>query len=410
MPALQLDQRLSRMLLADWFAQLARESGVEFGQQSSSDHSYTLGSPGSLHVTARFIDSPPFLGFVASDSGRQGFIDTIAAEAVVKVERGDLCGPVWYSTDLQEMEFSLSLPSFMGPLLQRLGSQTRITGWRRLGRDVLLEFTEALPANWNEKPQLLAPKAIVHVHIAAPGPCAGYFASHLAHGLMETVGAICTFSLGRPVTLPPVMFPAKTGVAQLTQQRTDPNILTLARKHVSLDIFGPVAIPGGLDVFRHARAALITFDAAVREVHDAVACILYVVVAECLMTPYTEWRRSKLTKRFVEFLDELMPSELDQIVAHANFEETFGIRRGSRTGRALRRELLDRVYDYRSGQLHEGLTPTYGGFAVQSDMRNEVRRGLFADFAEAAILRYIAAPRTTLIGHPLFEPDATTPA
>jgi hypothetical protein len=92
-----------------------------------------------------------------------------------------------------------------------------------------------------------------------------------------------------------------------------------------------------LELFRRARAALITFDAAVQQAHDSVACILYVVAAECLVMPHTEWRRSKLTKRFIEFLDELMPTELDQIVAHANFEETFGIRRGGRSPRALPR-------------------------------------------------------------------------
>jgi hypothetical protein len=123
-----------------------------------------------------------------------------------------------------------------------------------------------------------------------------------------------------------------------------------------------------------------------------------------LTTPNTEWRHAKLTKRFIEFFDELMPDQLDTIVAHGNFEDAFALRRGNRTARSLRRALLDRIYDYRSGQLHEGLTPSYQGFAMGSDMRNEVRRGLFADFAEGAILCYLAAPRSSLVGHPGFEP------
>jgi hypothetical protein len=153
-------------------------------------------------------------------------------------------------------------------------------------------------------------------------------------------------------------------------------------------------------LFTRARAALLTFDAAVRQERDSVACILYVVAAECLTTPYTEWRHSSLTKRFIGFFDELMPGELDKIVAHGNFEEAFGVSRGTRTSRSLRRALLDRIYDYRSGQLHEGLRPSYTGFGMRLGVGDEIRRGLFADFAEGAILRYLDAPRASLVGHP----------
>jgi hypothetical protein len=37
------------------------------------------------------------------------------------------------------------------------------------------------------------------------------------------------------------------------------------------------------------------------------------------------------------------------------------------------------------------------------EVGDEISRGLFADFAEGAILRYLAAPRVSLIGHPAFE-------
>jgi len=404
MPSIHLDIRSRRMLLADWFAHLARESGLDFAQQGTTGQAFTLGAPNAFHVTAHFIETPPFLNFVASDPHRQGIVDAIVPKAVGQVERGDFGGVVWYSTELHEVELKLFSSSFMGPFLQRLGSQTRIAGWRRLGTNILLEFTEDLPADWDEKKALFAPKAVVHVHIAAPGPCAGHFSSHLVHGVVETVAAICTFALGRGVALPPVVFPSKSEMLpQLAARQSDHKVLTLARKHISLDIFSPLAVPGGFELFTRTRAALMTFDAAVRQERDSVACILYVVVAECLTTPYTEWRHSKLTKRFIEFFDELMPTDLDRIVAHGNFEEAFGIRRGTRTARALRRDLLYRMYDYRSGQLHEGVRPSYKGLGVGFDVGDEVRRGLFADFAEGAILRYLAAPRVSLIGHPAFE-------
>jgi hypothetical protein len=378
---------------------------MNFSQHGTSGQAFTIGAPNDFHVTAQFVETPPFLKFVASDPARQNAIDQLVPMAVAKVEGGDFGSGVWYSTELHEIQFTLASSSWVGSLFQRLGNQTRMVGWRRLGPSILLEFTEVPDQDGEGKQRLLAPPAVVHVHIAAPGPTPGHFSSHVAHGVVETVAAICTFALGRPVSLPPTLFPSKDeALAALTERRADHGILTLARKHVGLDIFGPLALPGGLELFRRARSALITYDAAVQQQRDSVACILYVVAAECLTTPNTEWRHSKLTKRFIEFFDELMPDQLDTIVAHGNFEDAFALRRGTRTPRSLRRALLDRIYDYRSGRLHEGLTPSYQGLAMGSDMRNEVRRGLFADFAEGAILRYLAAPRASLVGHPGFEP------
>lgn len=394
-----------RMLLADWFVFLARESGLELTQHGTGEDRFTIGDPRSFHVVAQFREEAPFLEFLASDSSRQKLVDDIASQAATHTERGDYGGVAWHSTTLHEVALEMSSFSMLSDLLQRLGAQTRIQGWRRLSNHILLEFTEDLPEDWGEKPALLAPKAIVHVHIAAPGPCAGYLSSRVAHGVIETVGAICTFALGRPVQLPHAVFPTDEKVSELNQRRADPKILGLARKGTSLDIFVRLIGLAGLEAFQRARSAFITFDAAVRQERDPVACILYVVAAECLTTPYTSWRLEKLTKRFKEFFDELMPDNLEEIVAHANFEEAFGIPRGLRTARALRRELLDRIYSYRSGQLHEGLDPSYAGIAVGSDMGNNMRRGLLADFAEAAIIRYLEAPRVSLVGHPLVDPS-----
>jgi hypothetical protein len=232
------DLVLRRMLLADWFVCLARNSDLDFGQRSSGARQYTFGNQNAFHVIADFCDEPPFLKFVASDASRQDVIDEVAAKASEHLDSGDFGGFVWFSTALSEVDLSFSPFSLMGPLLQRLGSQTRIAGWRRLGTSVLLEFVEEIPEGWAQQDQIFAPKVVVHVHIAAPGPCAGDFSSHIAHGVVETVGAICTFALGRPVQLPHGIFPVNDDQApQLDRRREDPEILTLARKGISLDIF-----------------------------------------------------------------------------------------------------------------------------------------------------------------------------
>jgi len=388
------------MVLADWVSRLGTEAGFQFEQHGTSGNAFTIGGPTGLHVTAQLTDAPPYLKVVASEPGAQPAIDDLAAKAAERVARRDFGGPMWYSTQIADTGLKLSA-SFMGSFLERLGNQTRIAGWRRLGRDVLLEFREA-PSESSD--QLIAPKAEVKIHIAAPGPKPGHFASHVAHNVPETVASICAFALGRSVQLPPTVFPAKPeGLAELSQRRTDNTVLTLARKGVSLDVFSQLGLPGGLEIFHRERAALLTCSAAMSQDSDLVACILYVVAAECLTTLDVPWRDAKLTKRFIEFFDSLMPTELEAIVAHANFEEAFGIRRGSRSARSLRRELLNRIYDYRSGLVHGGLTPTYQGLGSAVENGGVVRRALFSDFAEGAILGYLKSPRSSLIGHPAFD-------
>lgn len=78
-----------------------------------------------------------------------------------------------------------------------------------------------------------------------PGPVEGPFTDPIAHRNVELIVAICTFALGRPVNLPPVVFPADDeAVPDLEVRRQDQSILTLARKGVSLDIFNDCLLSG----------------------------------------------------------------------------------------------------------------------------------------------------------------------
>lgn len=404
MAQLQLDVQAFRMLLADWFAHLARKAGLPIDQYGNSDNTFTFGSSNAFNITAQFIQDSPFLRFISSDISQQELVNSIAQQAFTHVNANDFGSIVWYSTSLPASGFQLSPPYSMGPFLEQLGIQTRIIGWRRLGSNILIEFTEELPPDWYEKNALFAPKSIAHAHIAIPAPCVGNFSSHVAHQIIEIVAAICSFALGRGVALPPSIFPSKTEeFNDLNKRRIDSTILTLARKHISLDIFTQIAVPGGLDHFARMRAALLTYDAAIQQQRDSIACILYVVAAEALTTPNTAWRDSKLTKRFIEFYNELIPSTLDKIITHSNFEMVFGIRCGTRTPRALRHELLNQIYDYRSGHVHAGLQPSYHGFGSSIGISDNIRRGLFADFVEGAILGYLESPRCSLIGHPSYS-------
>jgi hypothetical protein len=148
------------MLLVDWFARLARECGLPVAQYGTSNQAFTLGAPDAFNVTAHFVDERPFLRFVSSDAARQELVESVAQQAVKRVDAGDFGDTVWHSSALSEVCFQLSPPFSMGPLLQQLGSQTRILGWRRLGADILIEFTEELPTDWDEKKALFAPTSI----------------------------------------------------------------------------------------------------------------------------------------------------------------------------------------------------------------------------------------------------------
>jgi hypothetical protein len=324
------------------------------------------------------------------------------------VSANDFGGEVWFSFELHEQELNLFAPhSGITALVLRLGTQKRIIGWRRIGSSVLLEFGEGPSKDGNPDAPLLAPPAIIRVHVAVPGPREGFFAQSVAAGVVELVAAICTFALGRPVNPPPAVFPAKgEALAHLREKKRDAAILTLARKGVSLDIISALGIPGGVEWFSRLRAALITFDAAMRQERDSVASILYVVAAESLTLPETKWRDRRLSARFREFYLDEIAADLDTIVQHGNFEAAFSIKRGSKTPLSLRKKVLDKIYGIRSGHVHEGLPPSYKDIFSGHDFGADMQRALIHDFAEAALLSVIRSPRSSLVGHPTLDPAA----
>jgi hypothetical protein len=143
-------------------------------------------------------------------------------------------------------------------------------------------------------------------------------------------------------------------LAELETRRTDMTILTSARHGMPLDMFHLVAL-GDMDSWARLQGALLSYDAAIRQQREQVAVILYVVAAECLTNPFQPWKTERLTTRFIKFFDELMPGELDSMVQHGNFEQAFGIVRGSKSPKTLRRLMLDSLYGFRSEPVHEGL-------------------------------------------------------
>src|SRR5262249_15398345 len=106
----QLDVPTGRMLVADWFARLAREAGLPLNEHGSSEDSFSFGSPTGLNVTARFSDQPPYLKFVASDISQQELVDRLAHEAFARVANGTFGEPIWHSVSMPAVGFQLAPP------------------------------------------------------------------------------------------------------------------------------------------------------------------------------------------------------------------------------------------------------------------------------------------------------------
>jgi len=209
--------------------------------------------------------------------------------------------------------------------------------------------------------------------------------------------------VGRAVDVPLVIFPAEpqeTAAAQAL--RYDNSILGLARDHVSLDVFDEFMALGDQDGFMRVRGALLSYHAALQQANPDVALMLLVTSLEALIVPRPVWRKEKATKRFIEAIGELCPDVVGDVVNHANVEQAFGYRR--RGGiEARRRQLLDRIYDLRSNPTHSGIRLSgVGMLSILADP-GRMRVALLSDLARGALLRFLQAPRSSLIGHPMFE-------
>lgn len=328
-------------------------------------------------------------------------IEAIVAGALERLTAGDFGGGVIYQTTLQTSAFDMSRVS-MQHFMRILGDQVHIEGHRRLGDSVLLDFLPEAAKDAETTP-LFAPPTDVKVTIFVPGPVASELTQRAAAGAVEIVAAICALALGRVVSVPLMVFPAQAeDGAAANAFRYDLSVPGLARDGISLDVFGEFSGLGGAEGIVRVRGALLSYHAALQQASPDVATMLLVTCLEALIVPRPEWRKDKVTKRFIDTIDELCPDVVDAVVNHANVEQALGYtRRGG--ARARRRQLLDQVYSLRSTPTHAGISPS--GMAMFSLLSEPgtVRVALLSDLARGALLRFIQAPRSSLIGHPLLE-------
>lgn len=395
----------ARLRFADWVAFFLEKAGIPVGQRGHGRDQLTFGRQGAT-VVGRFVESPPYLEFSTQGEIPDATLVEAARLATERLKAQDGGSSHWCRFQCAEQSFDLfSAHSGIEGLVLRLGTQQRIIGWRRLGGAIMLEFKEE---GASEGAQLFAPRALVDVHVSIQAPLIGFLCEFVLGQLVDVLTAICGFALGRPVNAPPALFPVTDVDAALTAaQRDDRTIGTLARKGIALDVVSINSIVGGPAIAARIQGSLLAFDAAMRQQRAAVANLLYVVAAESLTVPAPVWRSQRVSARFVDFyLREIAP-DLDAIIAHDSFEESFGIRKGDKAQESLRKRLLVRLYGVRSARVHEGLPADYRGLGVLQPAI-PMERALVHDFAEAAILSYLRAPRSSLIGHPRLYPPPNT--
>ncbi|WP_069167882.1 hypothetical protein [Nocardia altamirensis] len=388
----------AQRLFEAWVLDLsrARFDNPQWGTNGDSEgRTVTVGAPEGDHFVLRW--SGLDISIMASNGIESDTVQSILESALARVAAQDLGTPVIYSVEMKltELDFGSGAAHFM----RLLGDQVHIEGSCRLGDEILLDFEEGLLSN---TPLLLAPPSKVRVTIFAPGPGPSEWSQRNAAGCAEVVAAICAFATGRPVDYQVPQFPAKdVYVERAVARRHSPEILGLARDSVSLNVFGDLFVLGGLDAALRVRGALLAYHAALKQTTPDVAVMLFVTAIEALIAPRPEWGKDKVTTRFKKSLIDLCPYAVDALLAHDNVEQAFEYRRRGGVNRQ-RQDLVDRIYEMRSTPTHTGLALSASGMAILGTP-SSMRVALLSDLARAAVLSFIRAPRSSVIGHPMFD-------
>lgn len=393
----QLDDAGSRTLLEAWLARLTYDelgpASVQSGSGALRELKYVFEGDRcfAVRIDGSHVEIAEYRGVDEETAHR------IVKESIAKVSAGDFGGHIPYRVDFEVVRFDFfDSMHFM----RRISDRVAVTGARRLSDIVLLDFPETR-SELNAIEALFAegePEAI-QATIFVEGPIHSEFTLLQVRGVAETVAAICALATGEPLRYVPPMFDLEPDdAAEAEKRRFDPEILGLTRDGISLDIFIQLTQLGDVEAFQRVSGALLAYHAALKQESADVATMLLVTALESLCSQAAPWGRERVTTRFVKFLIDLCPEAIDHLLEHANLEMGFSYRpRGGPARR--RRDLLEHIYDLRSRASHAGLSPSLDGvfgFASSSG----VRVALIAELAQQALLNFIKAPRSSIVGYP----------
>jgi len=411
LPNISAPIEISELLFAAWVQFYAAKrfelSQYGAGNPADSRTTYSYGRPTEKNFIFERSENQEW-SLLSSKGIAEKDIEEIVNDAMGRFSAGDFGGDVVYQTELEVKGFTIDSVSNIN-FMRLLGDQVHIDGSRRLGSRVLLDFVPDPPED-PSVPQLFAPRTSVKVTLFVPGPIASGLTNTIANGMVEVVAAICALALGRVATLPLAIFPASPEDAEKAQRRRfDQAILGLARDGISLDVFDEFSTLGGGDGVMRIRGALLSYHLALQQPNPDVAMMLFVSAIEALIIPHAEWRKEKATKRFIVEVDRLCEHVVENLVNHANVEQAFAYKKKGGP-KARHRQLLDRIYELRSVPTHSGIGLSGVGMISIFASQGNMRVALLSDLVRGALLSFLQAPRSSLIGHPMFEQTPTNPA
>lgn len=404
MNASNLPDEVRVPLAVAWIGRLARERlGLESGGKghvtATGVDSYTFRDPAEPDARQFVVTvAPPYAALtLESCAGVQDDeIRAIVADAEGRAASGDLGGTLVYRTHLMTSATKLGPRAFVH-FQRELGDRVRIGGLRRLSDVVLLDFTES--PDQDPGAVLFGQATTMEATFFVPGPAPSDLATRTAAGLAEITASICAFAMGRVIEVAPMVMPAPDAERQVAESRRyDQTILELARDGIALTPFR-----GDLDLLVRLRGVFLAYHAALQQSSSDVATMLFVIAIEALIAPRASWGKDRVTKRFVESLVELCPATVDALLATPGVEAALGYRRRGGLPRQ-RKQLLEQMYELRSLTSHAG--PGLSGQALISAMTEpgSARVALASRLALAAIIAFMDAPRSSLVGHPGIDP------
>ena len=226
LPATNFPGDVEELLFASWVQYFGRERlGLDqygHGGTVGIDATYNFGNPTEKTFSLKRSPSGEWTPQDAKGVTELD-IQEVVSDACERLTASDFGGEVVYQTTLKSAGFSMTQVS-MSNFMRLLGDQVFISGQRRLGRQVLLEFNPEPPEN-PSAPQLFTTAVDIDAKLFIPGPIASDLTQRGASGVIEVVAAICAFALGKPVETPMMIFPAPPEeVAKAQARQLDPSV------------------------------------------------------------------------------------------------------------------------------------------------------------------------------------------
>lgn len=381
------------LLFQDWFLLLAK-GHIEINGSGSSGESWTLNTTEQNAIKITFLSDVKALELEVLRE-ISAVVKQISNEAQKKVESNTPTPGSWWSIGFDKQQGNMDQNSLLH-MFRNLGTYKRGPEKLRLGRSALLEIEDGT----GDHPALF-PKLSIEVSIISPGASTGPFSKMQAEKMIPVVGAVLSSCFGTPLTPSAALFPVKDEkLNEVVKDVKSNEILELGFQGVPIwSVLQNCHLSGAGELADRLVGAMMAYEAGMLQRTDHSTLLFFVSAIEALTVPNLKSAKTqRLSKRFCSFLDEFATTAMDEIMAHANFEQAFG-------RITSRKKFAAELYNLRSQPVHTGHFGNYSGMMMADDQSLKV--GLVNDVVTGAIAALIKQPVSLLWGHPELDPSLT---